>query len=103
MKRPLDVTSLEIRCMQDGSTAVQVWCKCHSQEQIDDIIGFLELAKRVVIGWEEVITGVDLTPMELRERGAKGGRARAAALSPARRSEIATGAAEARWSKEDHT
>lgn len=31
--------------------------------------------------------------------GSKGGLARAAALSPARRSEIARGAAEARWSK----
>lgn len=97
----LDVTSLEIRCGSSGTTVVQVWCKCSSQEDIDDIIGFLELAKKVVIQWEEIRTGMSAN--DRRERGAKGGAARAVALSPERRSEISKEAATARWSKEEKT
>ena len=58
----------------------------------------LELAQREVRRFAETEVGVSGAAAILgREGGKKGGRARAEALSPTRRSEIASHAAKARW------
>ncbi len=90
----LRVKTLATECAADGNTRVVVWVDCYSTEDIDDIIAWLELTKTLVIRWEEIRR--DGAPKK-RSAGKAGGVARAAALSPERRSEIATDAANKRW------
>ncbi len=49
-----------------------------------------------------MLSGKDKLPAAV-ELGRKGGKARAESLAPARRSEIARKAAEARWRRKKHT
>lgn len=62
-----------------------------------DAVGLAVLVGRIATG--EVEDTVDESKAHHREGGKKGGAARAAALSPSDRQEIARRAAEARWKK----
>ena len=61
---------------------------------IGDLVTTAELAARLNQSGE---LPLELLPSTYRERGAKGGKARAAALTARRRSEIASAAGNARW------
>lgn len=49
----LDITSLDIEC-RDGGTAVKVWAKCRTPDDVDQIIAWLHLAKGVMVKWEKI-------------------------------------------------
>ena len=97
--RPLEISSLDLQSRDDGHSIVRINVTCSSTEDVDDIVAWLELAKGVMVEWAKIRTGKIPPSSEMSKRGHKGGEARAAALSPERRSEIATDAAEARWQK----
>jgi hypothetical protein len=48
----MDISDLKIEC--DGRTCVKVWAKCHSAEDIDDMIAWLHLAKGLMLKWEKI-------------------------------------------------
>jgi hypothetical protein len=50
----MDITSLEIRSLADGSGTVQAWCKCSSPDQIDDLVAWLGLARHVMEEWHAI-------------------------------------------------
>jgi hypothetical protein len=50
----LDVTTLDVKCKADGTLRVEVWCKCSTANDIDDVIAWLKLAQRMQAEWEEI-------------------------------------------------
>lgn len=50
----MDITTLEISCDAKGKTRVNVWAKCHSPQDVDDIIAWLRLSKNVIEKWEKI-------------------------------------------------
>lgn len=70
----------------------------NGQKRPGDVIGAAIMVGRIATG--EVQDTQDVTKQHHREGGLKGGKARAQALSPAQRAEIARKAAVKRWSKD---
>lgn len=58
----MDITSLEMKCKEDGSTKIEVWAKCNSIEDCDDMIAWLQLAKSVIIKWNKINARTSQTP-----------------------------------------
>lgn len=50
----MDITSLDIECRGAGRSVVKVWAKCQTQDDVDDIIAWLKLAKGVMATWEKI-------------------------------------------------
>ena len=50
----MEITSLECKCDNKGGTQINVWAKCHSVEDVDDIIAWLHLAKTLMKGWDKI-------------------------------------------------
>ncbi len=48
----MDITNLEIEC--DGPPCIKVWAKCHTSEDVDDIIAWLRLAQSMMVKWEKI-------------------------------------------------
>jgi hypothetical protein len=65
-----------------------------------DVIGNAVKVMRIATGEEAEELEIDRAKSAAAELGSRGGRARAASMSPARRKEIARRAAARRWSKE---
>ena len=64
-----------------------------------DAIGLAVMIGRIATGEVEAVAPDDGKDPNAKALGAKGGKARASSMSPERRAEIATRAAEARWGK----
>jgi hypothetical protein len=69
------------------------------QKRPADVIGNAVRVMRIATGEEEEETPADDKNAAAKELGAKGGKKRAATLSPERRAEIARKAAQKRWAK----
>ncbi|PSM17119.1 RNA-binding protein [Nitratireductor sp. StC3] len=69
------------------------------QKRPADVIGNAVKVMRIATGEDEDETPDDGKDAAAKELGAKGGKKRAANLSPERRAEIARKAAEKRWAK----
>jgi hypothetical protein len=65
-----------------------------------DVIGNAVKVMRIATGEEAEELEIDRAKSAAAELGSRGGRGRAASMSPARRKEIARRAAARRWSKE---
>jgi hypothetical protein len=50
-----EANELTIRCRSTGATRVEVWCKCYTKEQIDDLVAWLKLAQTVTLEWEAIV------------------------------------------------
>lgn len=50
----MDITSLEFECDSKGKPKIAVWAKCHSVDDVDDIIAWLHLAKAMMIKWDKI-------------------------------------------------
>lgn len=48
----LEVTTLEIDCKEP--TCVKVWVKCRSVDDVNELITWLEIAKRAMLEWESI-------------------------------------------------
>jgi hypothetical protein len=51
---PVKITGLKIESSESGRTVVEVWSKCSSVSDVDDLIAWLGLAKHVIRGWEKI-------------------------------------------------
>lgn len=71
----------------------------NGQKRPADVIGNAVRVMRIATGEEEETVTDDGKDPAAKELGAKGGRKRAANMSPERRAEIAKKAAESRWRK----
>lgn len=50
----MKVQDLKIESAANGTTCVKFWCECHSADDVDDIVAWLELAKTVMVEWERI-------------------------------------------------
>lgn len=50
----MNITSMEIDFQETGKSKVWVNVVLHTQEEIDDLIAWLELAKATMVKWEEI-------------------------------------------------
>lgn len=50
----MDITSLEWESDSKGNPKISVWAKCHTVEDVDDIIAWLHLAKDMMRKWEKI-------------------------------------------------
>jgi hypothetical protein len=50
----MDITSLEFEIDSKCRPKVSVWAKCHTVEDVDDIIAWLHLAKDMMRKWEKI-------------------------------------------------
>lgn len=50
----MDITSLSIECHADGTSKVSCWAKATTLEEIDDLIAFLQMARKLMDGWSIV-------------------------------------------------
>lgn len=48
------INHLKINGGNNGMTIVEVWADCHTVEDIDDIIAWLQMAKTVMIKWDKI-------------------------------------------------
>ena len=71
------------------------------QKRPADAIGLAVMVGRIAMGEIEDVAPDDGKDPAAKALGAKGGRARAASMSPERRAEIAARAAAARWGKKE--
>jgi hypothetical protein len=69
------------------------------QKRPADVIGAAVKVMRIATGGEEEQLETDRVKSAAAELGARGGKARAAKMSPARRAQIARKAAETRWKR----
>jgi hypothetical protein len=54
MTVPLSVSSLEVSCESNGQTKLRVNVTCFCIEDVDDLAAWLELAKTLIVKWEEI-------------------------------------------------
>ncbi len=50
----MDITSLEWEADSKGNPKISVWAKCHTVEDVEDIIAWLHLAKDMMRKWEKI-------------------------------------------------
>lgn len=50
----MKISGLKILGGNNGRTIVEVWADCHTVEDIDDIIAWLQMAKTVMIKWDKI-------------------------------------------------
>lgn len=50
----MKINGLKIESGNNGKTHVEIWSTCHSVEDVDDTIAWLNLAKHVMRGWEKI-------------------------------------------------
>lgn len=50
----MKVTELAVKCDAEGEAVVEVWVKCATRDDLDDVIAWLELAKQMVGKWQKI-------------------------------------------------
>ena len=50
----MKINGLKIESGNNGRTIVEMWSTCHSIQDVDDTIAWLNLAKHVIRGWEKI-------------------------------------------------
>ena len=50
----MNINGLKIESGNNGKTIVEIWSTCHSIQDVDDTIAWLNLAKNVMRGWEKI-------------------------------------------------
>lgn len=50
----MKINGLKIESGNNGKTIVEMWTTCHSIEDVDDTIAWLQLAKHVIRRWEKI-------------------------------------------------
>lgn len=50
----MKINGLKIESGNNGKTRVEIWSTCHSIEDVNDTIAWLQLAKQVIRGWEKI-------------------------------------------------
>ena len=50
----MKINGLKIESGNNGRTIVEMWSTCHSVQDVDDTIAWLQLAKHVMRGWEKI-------------------------------------------------
>jgi len=50
----MDITSLEWEADSKGNPKISVWAKCHTVEDVEDMIAWLHLAKDMMRKWEKI-------------------------------------------------
>jgi len=64
----MKATELRIESEFDGSGIVKVWVDCHSPEEIEDIVVWLELARTLLVKWRaRRRPGATVTKLEKRD------------------------------------
>lgn len=50
----IDITSLDVECKADGSAKVDCWVKCHTLDDVTEIVEWLHLAGDLMLGWKTI-------------------------------------------------
>ena len=50
----MDITSIGWEADSEGNPKISVWAKCHTVEDVEDIIAWLHLAKDMMRKWEKI-------------------------------------------------
>lgn len=50
----MKINGLKIESGYNGKTIVEIWSTCHSEEDVNDVIAWLGLAKHVIRSWEKI-------------------------------------------------
>jgi len=50
----LKISNLDVRCDRSQRQHLEIWCECHSVEDVDDLMAWLLLAKDMMKKWDRI-------------------------------------------------
>jgi hypothetical protein len=62
----MQISELSMNFGYNGKTIVTAWCKCHTADDVEEIIAWLKMAKDNMRAWEKI-------DAQARPKGAKDG------------------------------
>jgi hypothetical protein len=65
----MEISTMAIEADITGRSTVKLWCKCHSAQDIDDVIAWLNLARSMMDAWHAQRADADPPPAQSQNAG----------------------------------
>lgn len=50
----MKITELKLNSGYNGQTIVDLWVTCHTIEEVDDVIAWMQFAKQMMLEWQKL-------------------------------------------------